>query len=160
MGDYLTDYIGFIWRYVVHDPAPVLGAVPAGIPATLAALWRLCDLPEVRQYFNIVGLGTLGSAHLGDEARGLLAQRRLLRRAGDRGVGTAAIPKIAILKPAVHLAVMLWLVSLGISVAVFIGNGETSLGATRTCRRFRRTLHGRCWCSPCSASCRSWPDAS
>jgi len=134
MGDYLTDYVGFFWRYVMFTlPLLFWAACLLGIPATVAAIfWRLFDLPVVRQYFNLIGLGELGSAlHLGDETPmaflpSVFCFFALIVFVGVRLLRSQSV----LLNKLVYVATVLWLVSLGVSIAVFVGNGETSLGAS------------------------------
>ena len=136
MGDYLTDYVGFLWRYVLMTiPLFFWALCLLGILATVAALvWRLFDLLSVRTYFGLVGLNRLGLAlHVGDETPyaflpGVLCFFLLVLLVVVRW----ALPEAARkrLKGWVHAALVAWLVSIGISIAVFLGNGETSLGAS------------------------------
>jgi hypothetical protein len=146
MGEYLTDYIGFLWRYVLWTiPLLAWATCLLGIVATVVAIvWRWCDLPVVRAYFDMVGLGRLGSAlHLGDEmpmaflpslAVFLLLVVLVIVR------WTAPEPAKARLRFWVHTATVAWLVSLGISIAVFLGNGETSLGASAQLKKIQSNV--------------------
>lgn len=136
MGDYLTDYVGFLWRYVLMTiPLFFWALCLLGILGTVAALlWRTLDLVLVRQYFGLVGLNRLGLAlHVGDESPyAFLPSVMCFLALVLLVVVRWALPEAARqrLKTWVHAALVAWLVSIGISIAVFLGNGETSLGAS------------------------------
>jgi hypothetical protein len=136
MGEYLTDYIGFAWRYVIWTiPLVLWSACLLGFLATIAALsWRWFDRPEVRAYLDLLSLGRLGSAlYLGDEvpmaflpsvAIFLLLVAVVLIRWALPEKGRARMRIV------VHAMMIAWIASLGVSLAVFLGNGETALGTS------------------------------
>jgi hypothetical protein len=136
MGDYLTDYVGFLWRYVLMTiPLFFWALCLLGILATLAALaWRTCDLLAVRAYLDLIGLNRLGLAlHIGNETPHAFLPSMLCFLA----LVLLVVVRWALPEPArrklqgcVHAALVAWLISLGVSIAVFLGNGESSIGAS------------------------------
>jgi hypothetical protein len=141
VGEYLFhDPVPFIWRYLIYTvPMIVLALSSLGVVATLIALiWRTLDLQYFRDILRWLGLPQLGtSLGLGDELPtaflpclfplamlifggvGCLTAERFHWPRGVKWCGRIA-----------YLSVIVGAIFLGASLAVFLGNGETSLGGS------------------------------
>lgn len=138
VGEYLISLPWqFVWRYVAYTlPMAALFVSALAVPATLCALlWRLLDLEYSREVLRLLGVQDVGiSLYLGDETliaflpcllplslfALLLVLRVICKLFGWRPPwGSESFSAWALICLGVFL---------GVSLAVFLGNGETQLG--------------------------------